>query len=401
MDGMSRNKLAGIIIACAVVIIVGIVLLVLKPWQGPAYNPEVAWNKTLGGSDDDYGHSVQQTSDGGYIIAGSTRSYGAGNGDVWLIKTDSSGDVAWNKTFGGSDSECGTSIQQTSDGGYIITGYTMSYGAGGSDVWLIKTDSSGDVAWNQTFGGSDGDSGFSVQQTSDGGYVVAGYTYSYGAGRSDAWLIKTDSSGDEMWNQTFGGSDYDRGRSVQQTSDGGYIITGRTSSYGAGRSDVWLIKTDSSGDVAWNQTFGGSDNDYGYSVKQSSDDGYIITGETYSYGAGRADVWLIKTDSSGNETWTQTFGGSYHDYGSSVRQISDGGYIIAGDTESYGAGHTNVWLIKTDSSGDVEWKQTFGGSGSDYGRSAQQTSEGGFIIGGSRRFYGAGDGDIWLVKVTV
>jgi hypothetical protein len=398
MDRMSRNKLAGIIVACAVVIIVAIVLLVFKPWHAPA---SVAWNKTFGGSDDDYGFSVLQTSDGGYIIGGYTESYGAGDGDVWLIKTDSSGNEMWSKTFGGSDKDSALSVRQTWDGGYVIAGCTASYGTGEGDVWLIKTDSSGDVAWNQTFGGPDDDYGRSVLQTSDGGYIIAGDTYSYGAGRSDAWLIKTNSSGDETWNQTFGGSDYDSGNSVQQTSDGGYIITGRTSSYGAGWSDVWLIKTDSSGDVAWNQTFGGSDNDYGYSVQQSSDGGYIITGETYSYGAGRADVWLIKTDSSGSETWTQTFGGSYHDYGSSVRQTSDGGYIIAGDIHSYGASNVDVWLIKTDSSGDAEWKQTFGGSGNDLGRSVQQTSDGGFIIGGSRRFYGAGDGDIWLIKITV
>jgi len=205
-------------------------------------NPEAAWNKTFGGAEDDNGYSVQQTSDGGYIITGHTDSYGAGGYDVWLIKTDSSGSVAWNKTFGGSSGDGGYSVQQTSDGGYIIVGITYSYGAGGGDVWLIKTNSSGNVAWNKTFGGSSGDDGYSVQQTSDGGYIIVGITYSYGAGSADVWLIKTDSSGNEIWDKTFGGSDDDSGISVQQTSDGGYIIAGETFSYGAGSNDVWLIK---------------------------------------------------------------------------------------------------------------------------------------------------------------
>jgi hypothetical protein len=291
---MSRNKLARIIVPCAVVIIVGIVLLVFRPWQGPAYNLEAAWSTTFGGPGEECGFSVQQTSDGGYIIAGYTDSYGAGGRDAWLIKTDSSGDLSWNKTFDGSGTDRGSSLQQTSDGGYIVAGSTRSYGAGGSDVWLVKTDSSGDVAWSQTFGGSGDDYGFSVQQTWDGGYIVAGSTTSYGAVEGNVWLIKTDSSGNEAWNQTFGGSEYDTAYSVQQTSDGGYIITGYTMSYGAGASDIWLIKTDSSGNVAWNQTFGGSELDYGSSVQQTSDGGYIVSGWTYSCGAGDCDVWLVK-----------------------------------------------------------------------------------------------------------
>jgi hypothetical protein len=361
-------------------------------------NPEAAWNKTFGCSDYDAGGSVQQTSDGGYIIAGWTTCYGSD--DVWLIKTDSSGNEVWNKTFDGGSLDSAFSVEQTSDGGYIIVGETYS-SASNFDAWLIKTDSSGNEAWNKTFGGSDWDYGFSVEQTLDGGYIVAGGTNSYGAGDYDVWLIKTDSSGNETWNKTFGAGGNDKGWSVQQTSDGGYIIAGYKYSYGS--YDVWLIKTDSSGNGAWAKTFGGSSGDYGRSVKQTSDGGYIIAGYTYSYGAGSDDVWLIKTDSSGNETWNKTFGAGGNDEGYSVQQTSDGGYIIAGRTNSYGAGDYDVWLIKTDSSGNETWNKTFGGSNSDYiySDSVQQISDGGYIIAGRTNSYGAGDYDVWLIKVNV
>jgi Flp pilus assembly protein TadD len=346
-----------------------------------------SWQKTFGGSDLDNAYSVQQTSDGGYIIGSSTESYGAGNRDVWLVKTDSSGNKLWDRTFGGTEYEETQSVQQTSDGGYIIAGVTESYGAGGSDAWLIKTDSSGNKLWDKTFGGSDLDNAYSVQQTSDGGYIIGGL-----ASSNDVRLIKTDSSGTKLWAKTFGRSSRSSlsyVNSVQQTSDGGYIIAAY---------DAWLIKTDSSGNKLWDKTFGGSDLDNAYSVQQTSDGGYIIAGVTESYGAGGSDAWLIKTDASGNTRWDKTFGGSNDDGAVSVQQTSDGGYIIGGWTSSYGLGGEDAWLIKTDSSGNKLWDKTFGGSDLDNAYSVQQTSDGGYIIAGVTESYGAGGLDAWLIK---
>jgi hypothetical protein len=253
--------------------------------------------------------------------------------------------------FGGSDWDEYYSVQQTSDDGYILAGYTESFGAGLSDFLLDKRVSYGFRQWNRTFGGTSWDKAKSVQQTSDGGYILAGFTGSYGAGFSDLWLVKTDADGNEQWNKTFGGFDWDTAESVQQTSDNGYILAGYTFSYGAGSADVWLLKTDADGNKQWDRTFGGTGDDFASSVQQTADDGYILAGYTESLGAGSFDAWLIKADSEGNEQWNRTFGGAEMDSSFSVQQTADGGYILAGYTESYGAGSSDFWLIKVNGEG--------------------------------------------------
>jgi hypothetical protein len=355
------------------------------------------FQNTFGGDSLDMGYSVQQTNDGGYVLTGSTNSYGNGDSDVYLIKTDGNGDSLWTRTFGGENQDYCNSVQQTTDGGYIITGRTESYGAGNKDVYLIKTDGNGDSLWTKTFGGTSFDNGISVQQTNDGGYIILGGTESYGAGNRDIYLIKTDGNGDSLWTKTFGGASQDFGNFVKQTNDGGYIVTGVTESYGAGNKDAYLIKTDASGDSLWTKTFGGSKFDLGNSVQQTNDGGYIVTGRTASFGAGSLDVYLIKTDGNGDSLWAKTFGGSSFDLGFSVQQTTDGGYIIIGGTDSYGNGDRDFYLIKTDVNGDLIWTKTFGGIFRDVGSSVQQTTDGGYIITGHTTS-GNGDRDLLLIK---
>ena len=315
--------------------------------------PEEAWNMTFGGTGVDSAESVQQTVDGGYILVGSTYSYGAGKDDVWLVKTDSTGSEEWNRTFGGTDWDGARSVQQTVDGGYILAGYTKSYSAGYDDFWLVKTDSTGIELWNKTFGGTGYDDAYSVQQTADDGFILVGDTGSYGAGFYDAWLVKTDANGNEQWNKTFGGTDFDHAFSVQQTVDGGYILAGET--YG----DFWLVKTDNNGNELWNKTFGGTGFEEARSVQQTTDGGYILAGDTNSYGAGGYDFWLVKTDDNGNEQWNKTFGSGYG--AKSVQRTTDGGYILVGCT-AYGTDPDDFWLAKTDSNGTEQWNQSFGGT---------------------------------------
>ena len=382
---------------CSLVFLAGCILL-----SYPAYSySQSSWARAYGGPNYDNGGFIQQTIDGGYIIAGNTESFGTGANDFWILKLDHYGNITWQKTYGGPYNDNAGSIQQTSDGGYIVVGITNPFVAGWFyDIWILKLDSSGDVTWQKTYGGSNDDNAGSIQPTSDGGYIVAGSSDSFGSGLYDYdfWVLKLDSSGNVVWQKTYGGAAEDRAGSIRQTSEGGYIVAGTTASFGAGGWDFWVLKLDSLGDVTWQKKYGSPVADLFESIQPTSDGGYIVAGFSDILLVGFWDVLLLKLDASGNVVWQKAYGDYGDDFALSIQPTSDGGYITAGYTPSYGFGD-ELWLIKLDSSGDIVWQKTYGGSQSDYGGSIQQTIDGGYIVAGVTRSFGAGASDLWVLKL--
>lgn len=311
---------------------------------------DTLWTKRYGNSYFDSGKSIIQTIDGGYIIVGSTSSVGGWDYDVYVLKLNENGNLIWSKTFGGSGFDYGFSVQQSNDGGFLIAGSTYSYGNGGSDFYVIKTDNNGETLWTKTYGGEEDEYCRSIAKTNEGDFVLAGMTDSFSVESYDAYLIKIDNSGEIIWTQTYDGGTRDEANDIQQTSDLGFIITGLT---GGNGEEVLLLKINENGEIMWSKAIGGIAGDVGYSVQETLDFGYIITGTTWSYGYGAVDVYLVKTDSNGNELWSKTFGGTDWDGGFCVKQIVDGGYIVSGYTSSFGQGETDVYLIKTDENGNI------------------------------------------------
>jgi len=349
--------------------------------------PEKDWDNTFGGVKDDCGISIQKAGTG-YIIAGYTID--DGNRDVYLVKTHSDGEKDWDKTFGEAGDDVGWAVLKIKDG-YVITGSTESYGSQGKDLLLMKTDLDGDEVWTKHFGGPGDQWGTDLIETTDG-YVIAGMSESPDSNTVNGYVIKVDLDGKSEWDFQFGGSKCDSFNSVQN-ADEGYILVGTTESYGSGGKDVWLVKIDSDGGETWDKQFGGTGDEFGNSLVKVKD-GYVIAGVTES--SGNRDLWLIKTDLDGNQKWETTFGGSGDDGGWEL--LEDGGYLVAGYTESEGNGDQDMWLVKVDSEGEEVWKQTFGDSGFDLCRSFVKVSTGVYAMIGWTESKGSGGKDVWLVK---
>lgn len=319
---------------------------------------DTTWTKTYGRPGLEYGVDVKQTTDKGFIICGYYAGVGplgvdiTGGFNSWLLKTDSNGDTLWTNNYGGAHNDYVNSVFQADDGGYVIIGSTRSYGAGDFDYWILKTNASGDSLWSTTYGSFYYEIASEAQATSDGGYIIAGTKQIQE--NADIWLLKIYSNGEEEWSQTYGGDYNDVAYSVQETADAGFIVSGYTRSFGSGGDDVYLIKTDMYGDTIWTKTYGGLSNDGGTSVIETAEGDFIVCGYTMSYSVnGDMDLWLIKTDIGGYTLWKKTYGGSGGEIGFAVIEAFDGGLTACGSTTSYGAGQRDVWLLHSDLNGTV------------------------------------------------
>ena len=404
--------------------------------------PTIEWQISMGGTGFDVGRSIIQTSDGGYII--SSQIWGSGGditgfqgvADYWFVKLSSSGSILWQKAVGGSAEDDCYTIKPTSDGGYIAAGNSDSFDGdvtvnnGDHDVWIVKVDSIGNIQWEKSLGGTLDEEGFSILQTKDGGFIVAGGTasddgdVSANHGAVDCWLVKLSSTGNIEWEETFGGTANDGVKSIIQTPDEGYIFSGSSRSNDGdvsgnhGLTDVWVVKLSSAITIEWQKSLGGSGEEIGHSIINTTDGGYIVAGQTdsndgdVSGNKGVIDVWVVKLDSAGNIEWQDNYGGSNDDIAFSIAQTIDGGYVVAtltksddGDVTGY-YGQRDYWLIRLTSTGSIQWQKTLGGTERDFAGSAIQSSDGGYVFVGYSESNdndvtgNHGQADVWVVKLA-
>ena len=359
------------------------------------------WAWSYGGEYADIPVSIQQTTDGGYIVAGWAKSFSVdGYTDIWILKLFSNGKIEWQKLYGLLRWESVNSIQQTTDGGYIVAGYTNSL----DDAWILKLSPDGEIEWQKAYGGEEGDLAYSIQQTADGGYIVAGVTYSFGAEISNMWVLKLFPDGEIEWQKTYGGGERECANSVQQTADGGYVVAGTTESFGAGDRDIWILKLFPDGEIEWQKTYGGKmsdgDGDANANIQQTADGGYIISGNTKSFDAGSRNFWVLKLFPDGEIEWQKTYGGDFDKYlWSPIQQTADGGFILAGYAYVVNRG-TEAWVLKLFPNGEIEWQKTYGGKSGDDARVIQQVADGGYIVAGSTESFGNGVINYLVLKIS-
>lgn len=400
-----------------------------------AQAPAIVWQKCYGGLGSENANCIQQTSDGGYIVAGYATSTSGditsnhGGYDYWILKLNATGGIEWQRTYGGSFDDQANSVQQTSDGGYIVVGVSDSNNGditnfrGDKDFWVLKLSASGDIEWQKKYGGDDKETAYAVKQTPDGGYIVAGNSYSYDGvimpvngdvtnfhGYTDGWVVKLSNTGTLEWQKCLGSTEIDDFFDIQLTADGGYIVTGDYNVYG-----YWLVKLSSNGNVEWENFY--SDTDTAFTVRPTSDGGYIMAGDVVSRigNATGHNFGVIKVNNLGVKEWEKSYGGDgFFDIAKQIEQTPEGGYVITGVTNSSYSGNVtgannglqDTWVIKISNSGVLQWQKCMGGSSYDGSNFIQRTTDGGYIVAGFAQSNNAnvsgnhGGSDMWIVKLA-
>jgi hypothetical protein len=447
-----------VLVACCCLPVISVEAAGLSP-------PPIQWQQSFGYTENDFLYAVRQTADDGFILGGESWSppgndktaANFGGADYWIVRLDAEGNQLWDKAYGGNQPDILFSLQQTSDGGFVLGGGSQSGMNGNKDTtnfaavagtsadyWVVRLDQQGNKIWEQDLGGRYDDILHSLQQTPDGGFILAGFSASPVSGNktatnfgsADIWLVRLDTNGVKLWEKSFGGSDSDGAWAVQQTQDGGFLLGGTSGSTASGnktsphfgstlQADFWLVRTDGDGNKLWDRSFGGTGDDTLFALREMPDRSLVLGGRSDSVRGGNktstnyggSDFWVIRTDADGNKLWEQTYGGTDNDFLYSLDVTKDGGLILGGSSSSPPSGNktatnygsSDFWVVRLDADGIVLWDASYGGSRTDELRSLQQTRDGGFILGGFS--YSDADGnkttpavfslwaDYWVVKL--
>lgn len=358
------------------------------------------WVRTYGGLGQDEAVTPAQSADGGLIVAGTTSSQGAGSQDVVVLRLDRCGEPLWMKTYGGAFDESARALAPTAAGDWLVAGDSSSFDSS-LDYWVLKLSAAGTILWQRRFGGAGDETAHAIEATSDGGCLVAGVAQGPGGGDQDGWIMKLDASGSPIWQKTLGGAGDDLVEDVLVTADGGYLLVGSTDSWGAGFFDLWIIKLGSTGGLVWQKTLGGPSDEAAHAVAQRPDGTFLVAGFTDSFGAGLLDYWVLALDTQGAILWQNTYGGVDDDEATAVLAASGGVSIVSGQTFSAGAGLSDAWLIALDSAGQILWQKTYGGPAEDAVRSSAVAMEGGIIAAGLTASFGQGASDAWLLRLDM
>lgn len=358
------------------------------------------WTLALGGAGDEQLYALDKTADGGFVAAGSSSSFTPGKTDAWIIKQDAWGNIVWQETIRLNDYTIAAAIAAANDGSYLVVGYSYSTNIIDWDAWAAKLNPDGSLVWQYRFSGSGVDNLTAIQETDDGGAIVAGWTSSYSAGDADLWLLKLNGDGTVAWENTVGGAADDYANAVRQTNDGDYVVAGYTYSFGGGEADAWALKLDSSGAVVWQKSYGGAGFDFANDVLETGDGGYILVGAIFpSLESQDSEGWIVKLDSDGTIVWQKAVGGSSSDGLQAVQETAGGRYLVTGWTASFGAGGTDLWLLELDAGGGIAWQKTYGQAADDNGQALALADDGGLLAAGATRSIGAGGSDFWLLKL--